>query len=202
MATDDKYYESFEYWFKSPELHADVCNYDENYYAYKIYENILPLYDIPSAGFIVVLGTHNCLSFNLLCEKYGEERCIGFDLYNPSSHPKVIIKNCNELCDKDNMPIAFCHNDVGSYPTTPELKIHAQRWAAKNIIEGGLLLGRNNLNRAKFKNEEFMENLNFENFQFSDMQHEYSDLFKDLDFKCIEGHMLSRKIANNKNKVE
>ena len=95
------------------------------------------------------------------------------------------------LSELDDFPIAFCHNDLGSFPTTPELKIYGQKWAARNIIKGGYFLGRNNLNVARFKSEELMESLDFENIQFKDIQDQYG--MKDFDPSWIEGHMLSRK---------
>ncbi len=58
MDDEIKYY-SEDYWYNSPQEHEDVSNYDENYYAYKIYENlILKLPDIPKYGYIVCVGTN------------------------------------------------------------------------------------------------------------------------------------------------
>ena len=59
-----------------------------------------------------------------------------------------------KLTDEDKMDIAFCHNDLGNYATTPKLKEHAQKWAAKNLVNGGYFLSNNNFNRAKVKNIE------------------------------------------------
>jgi len=193
MTKKDDFYESFEYWFESPELHTDVNNYNENYYAYKIYDNIISKLKIPDDGYIVVLGTNNCVSFNLLCDIYGKDRCVGFDLYNPSENDRVITKDCRLLSDSDDMPIAFCHNDMGSYPKTPNLKIHAQRWASKNVIDGGIFLGRNNLNRAKFDNEGLMSSLSFTNIYFSDLIKDFPKVGNILEDRVIEGHMLSIK---------
>ena len=184
---------SKEYWYDNSEEHSDVGNYGEDYYAYKIYKNIvLKLQDVPDDGYIVLLGTNRCVSFNLLCDHFGEDRCIGFDIHNPTNHPCVKIKDCTQLSEVDDIPIAFCHNDLGSFPTTPKLKIHGQKWAARNIIDGGYFLGRNNLNAAKFKSEEFMQDLGFNNKQFKDMIEEYD--MTSFEETCIEGHMISRRI--------
>ena len=191
MDDEIKYY-SEDYWYNNPQEHEDVSNYDENYYAYKIYENlILKLPDVPKYGYIVLLGTNKCVSFNLLCDFFGEERCIGYDIANPTNHPRVVIKDCNALTEEDNIPIAFCHNDLGSFPTTPQLKINGQKWAASNIVEGGYFLGRNNLNAAKFKSEELMESLGFSNYNFNYLNKIYD--LSSLDSSCIEGHMLSQR---------
>ena len=189
---EEKYYDR-EYWFNNEEEHIGESNYGEEYYANKIFKNLIfKLTDIPKEGYIVVLGTNKCVSFNLLCEKFGINRCIGYDIYNPDNHPRVIVKNCMTLNDEDNIPIAFCHNDIGSYPTTPELKIHVQKWAAKNIVKGGYFLGRNNLNRAKFKAEEYMNSLGFENLQFESLKGQYD--LSSLTNSSIEGHMLSKRL--------
>ena len=36
-----------------------------------------------------------------LCDYFGSDRCIGFDLHNPTNHPNVIIKDCSKLNEKD-----------------------------------------------------------------------------------------------------
>ena len=185
-------YYSKDYWYHNSEAHDDVDNYGELYYGYQIYKNIvLKIDDIPENGYIVVLGTNRCVSFNLLCDHFGKDRCIGFDIHNPTNHPCVKVKDCMTLSEVDNIPIAFCHNDLGSFPTTPQLKIYGQKWAAPNVVEGGYFLGRNNLNVAKFKSEELMESFNFTNMYFKDLYHKYNMM--DFDAKCIEGHMLSRR---------
>ena len=53
----------------------------------------MKLDDIPKDGKIVVLGTHNCYTFDKLCKYFGYNRCVGYDLHNPTNHPNVIIKN-------------------------------------------------------------------------------------------------------------
>ena len=90
------------------------------------------------------------------------------------------------------MPISFFHNDIGSFPLTPKLKLHCQKWAIKNLVYGGYALSRNNLNSAKYD----LEGLMTENEIFStqlDSLKDFIDLTM-LDEKTIEGHMISKKI--------
>ena len=184
-------YYSYNYWFDNPE-HDNWDQGGENYYVNTFYENIImKLDDISKEGKILILGTHNCVSFDKLCKYFGYERCIGYDLHNPTNHPNVVIKDCMKLSDNDKIDIAFCHNDLGNYATTPKLKEHAQKWAAKNIIKGGYMLSNNNFNRAKVKNIEIMEENKFTVIQLIDLQDKY-DLSK-LDKSRIEGYMLSQK---------
>jgi len=193
--TNEKNFYSYDYWFNNPE-HDSWDQGGEKYYVNTFYENIImKLDDIPKEGKILILGTHNCYTFDKLCKHFGYDRCIGYDLHNPNNHSNVVIKNCMELGDDDKMDIAFCHNDLGNYATTPKLKEHAQKWAAKNIIKGGYMLSNNNFNRAKVKNIEIMEENGFVVTQLLDVQEKYD--LASLDFQRIEGYMLSKRITND-----
>ena len=184
-------YYSYDYWFNNKE-HDNWDQGGEKYYVNTFYENIImKLSDIPKEGKILILGTHNCYTFDKLCKHFGYDRCIGYDLHNPNNHKNVIIKDCMELSNEDKIDIAFCHNDLGNYATTPKLKEHAQKWAAKNIIKGGYMLSNNNFNRSKVKNIEIMKENGFEITQLLELEDKY-DLSK-LDKSRIEGYMLSQK---------
>jgi len=147
---------------------------------------------VPEIGKILVLGTHNCISFDKLCNHFSYDRCIGFDLFNPQNHPSVIIKDCDYISDKDDMELAFCHNDIGSFWQTPQLKLHCQNWAAKNIIKGGYFLGNNNYNRPRFKLEKLMDDFGFKNYQLNDTKHiDHTNITISNDI--LNGYMLSIK---------
>ena len=182
---------SFEFWFENPE-HDEWDQGGENYYVNQFYEDIVFNLDIPQDGFIVVLGTFRCYSFDKLCKKYGHDRCIGFDLYNPENHPRVKIKDCNHLGEKDNIPIAFCHNDLGSFGTTPNLKLFGQKWAAKNVVEGGYFLGNNNFNCSKTDMQGLMSQNGFENTTLLELSREEFDLSR-ISLERLGGYMISKK---------
>ena len=159
MKEESKYYDK-NFWFESLDKHnhqQDVNGYGKEYYAYKIFELLITkLTDIPSTGNIVVMGTNRCESFDLLCKRFGNERCIGLDIANPTNHPRVIVQDCSDISKLPDIPIAFVHNDIGSFPLTPKLKYDVQIWAAKQVVDGGYFLSRNNLNSAKFELENLM----------------------------------------------
>lgn len=184
-----RYEESFDFWFENKEFDSHD-QFGDKYYVNTFYKDIVPTLNIPEEGYIVVVGTARAVSFDLLCQTFGADRCIGYDLYNPSNHPQVKIKDCRHLSTKDNIPIAFAHNDIGSIPHTPKLKYHTQLWLLDNIIEGGYLLGNNNLNRAKFKFEELAIDNGFINTQFQDLE---KNITKNLSYERIEGYMYSKK---------
>jgi len=189
--SERKFYNE-DYWFKNTHLHGEVNGYGLEYYVCKIYRDVIfKINDIPDNGYIVVLGSNNCVSFNLLCERYGKERCIGYDIANPTNHEKVIVKNVLDFNSSDDIPIAFVHNDIGSFPTTPIAKFAAQDWAARNVVEGGYFLSRNNFNAAKYPLEQHLERHGFINTHFLGLQ-PFMDL-SSLDSACVEGHMISKK---------
>lgn len=191
---EKKYYD-INFWFDDLEKHKanqEINNYGKEYYVYKLYENIvLNMKNIPKNGYIVVLGTNRCVSFDLLCDHFGHDRCIGFDLYNPTNNPSVKTMDCSNLNKQHDLPISFVHNDLGSFPLTPQLKIHAQKWAISNVIDGGYFLSRNNLNSAKFDLEKLMRDNDLLNLQLESLR-DFIDLSM-LDEKTIEGHMMSKK---------
>ena len=183
----EKNYYSENFWFNKLENHG-IDAYDETYWAYIMFKEIVcKLTDIPEGGYIVVLGTNNCVSFDLLCKHFGYDRCIGYDIANPTNHPNVRVLNVLEL--NEEYPIAFCYNDIGNFELTPLAKLHAQQWSAKNIVNGGYFLGRNNLNSAKFP-------FGFLNTQLQTLTGIF-DLSK-LSNRELEGHMLSKKAGVRK----
>lgn len=187
---DENY--DFDYWFNQINSHGNVNEYRQDYYAYKIFDKLITkLPDIPNDGFIVVLGTHNCVSFDLLCRHFGYDRCVGFDLYNPTGHPRVQARNVLELSDTDNIPIAFVHNDIGNFTETPQAKLYAQKWAAANVITGGYFLGRTSKNSLNYDLEGLMKSFSFKNYELSNFANLY-DLSSMEDYN-LKFHMLSKK---------
>lgn len=188
---EKKYYNE-DFWYHQHDLHGEVSGYDENYYANQLYSFLVTnLKDIPNEGYIVVLGSNNCVSFQLLVDHFGKDRCLGIDIANPKNHALVKVKNILDFDSGDDIPIAFVHNDIGSYPFTPIAKIAAQMWAAKNVVSGGYVLSRNNLNAAKFPVEEYMSNMGFLNSHLLSFTGAID--LSSIDQKILEGHMLSRK---------
>tara|TARA_B100002019_G_scaffold135269_1_gene116622 strand:- start:19112 stop:19690 length:579 start_codon:yes stop_codon:yes gene_type:complete len=191
MSTDEKKHYTYDYWFKN-DFHKSWHEGGEEYYVNRFYEDIVFNLDIPNEGYIVVLGTYKCVSFEKLCKKYGAERCIGYDLHNPTNHPRVIIKNGLELSSEDNIPIAFCHNDFGGFQHTPKLKIHGQKWAAQNIIPGGYFLGNSSQNSINFDIEKLMSDIGFVNTRLVDLPPEKFNLSNLPEFRH-HSYMLSRR---------
>ena len=189
--SDEKHKYSYDYWFNN-DFHKEWHYGDENYYVNKFYEDIVFNLDLPEDGYIVILGTYKCVSFNKLCKKFGYDRCVGLDLHNPTNHPSVRIRDCIALDESDDLPIAFCHNDLGGFGHTPRLKIHGQKWAMRNIISGGYLLGNNNRNRLKIDIEKMANDAGMKNTYLEDLDCNEFDLSR-ISNERLAGYMLSKK---------
>ena len=191
MSNDERSNYSYDYWFNNSH-HAEWDYGGEDYYVNRFYEDIVFNLDLPEDGYIVVLGTYKCVSFDKLCKKYGYERCVGMDLWNPEGHPRVIVKDCSTLSEEDNMPIAFCHNDLGGFGHTPKLKMHGQNWAIKNMVPGSYFLGNDSSNRLGIDIESLMEENGMTNTHLRDLDPTKFNL-TNLSSRCLNGYMLSYK---------
>ena len=190
--SENKYYNE-GFWFSAEGQvhHGEVSSYSQDYYANKLYKQLLTkLTDVPQEGYIVVIGSNNCVSFNILCDHFGADRCLGIDIANPSNHSRVLVKDIMNFDETDNIPIALSHNDLGSFPLTPVAKWRAQVWAAKNTVSGGYVLGRNDFNSAAYPIEALMTRHEFVNVYLSGLT---GLLNLDMSESVLEGHMLSKK---------
>jgi hypothetical protein len=66
--------ESYDFWFNNSEF-DDHDQFESKYYVNDFYRDIVFNLDIPSEGYIVVAGTHKAVSFDLLCQRFGKDRC-------------------------------------------------------------------------------------------------------------------------------
>ena len=115
-----------DFWFNQIESHGnDVFNYGGNYYIAKILNAILPHLDVPTTGKVCMLGTHNCHSFSLLEQHFGKERCIGFDLSNPTQRKNIMECPIREYPVNSIPSISFCWNDLANFSRAPYDKIYA-----------------------------------------------------------------------------
>ncbi len=148
----------YNFWYNETHKHGKVYDYGPEYRFNKIIQQILFNLELPE-GKVVMLGSHRCFGLNILCEKYGSKNVIGFDLYNPTNHPCVKVKNIIQL--KEKIDCALTINDL-SFEFTPRAKIAGQEWAAKNTVKNGYVLCTTNSNSANYKIEEYMREEGFE----------------------------------------
>ena len=59
------------------------------YHSYTIIKHILSKLPISKKGKLLQLGTGLGLSVELLCNLYGYDRVVGYDLFNTLKHPNI-----------------------------------------------------------------------------------------------------------------
>lgn len=110
-----------------------------NYHSYLIIKHILSKLDVPDSGKIIQLGTGLGVAVEMLCHLYGETRVVGYDIFNPLSHPniKFLDTNVSVPSDKD---IAFLEIDVSSMSDAAGSRRKLLSWAMRNVKKGGYIL--------------------------------------------------------------
>lgn len=173
--------QDFEFWFNQTHEHGDVHDYGIDYCHNKIIKQIIFNLQLPK-GKIIMLGSHRCVGLDILCHKYGNDRVIGFDLYNPTNHPCVKTGNIINLTEQINSALII--NDLGSFKLTPKSKIYAQEWASKNTVKGGYVLCTTNNNSANYDIEGHMKDQGFELIRLNNFITEGIDKWA-LDAYCL-----------------
>ena len=109
------------------------------YHSYLIVKHILPLMDVPKEGKVVQIGTALGTTVEYLCYLFGEDRVIGYDLFNPLNHPNIhFLDTMNEV--PSEMKMAYLEIDVGSMSDKRENRKQLLSWSMNNMVEGGLIL--------------------------------------------------------------
>ena len=186
------YKNEVNYWFNSVEEHGeDVYSYGPKYYVGIVLQKIMPILKLPASDKICMLGTHNCYSFGLLEEFYGKDRCIGFDLKNPTNRSNIIEGSIVDLKSNSIPSLSFCWNDLGNYSRTPYEKMYGQIVFANKIVKGGIFIGRDSSNRARFPVEVLMSELNYKNETLLKFFIKNNISFKELDESLLSSHLIS-----------
>lgn len=110
-----------------------------NYHSYQIIKHILSKLAVPEKGKIIQVGTGIGVAVEMLCHLYGYDRVVGYDIFNPLSHPniKFLDTNINVPKDKD---IAFLEIDVSSMSDAADSRRKLLSWAMHSVKNGGYIL--------------------------------------------------------------
>lgn len=186
------YKKEVEYWFNNVEDHGeDVFSYGPKYYVGLILKKIMPFLEIPNDEKICMLGTHNCYSFGILEEFYGKDRSIGFDLRNSTNRENIIEGSIIDF-DRNLIPsLSFCWNDLGNYSRNPYEKMYAQIAFANKVVKGGVFIGRDSSNRARFPVDVLMQEFNFDNMTLLEFFRKNNLSNEDLDESILDSHLIS-----------
>jgi len=109
------------------------------YHSYLIIKHILPLLDVPKDGKVIQMGTALGVAVEYLCFLYGEDRVIGYDLFNPLGHPNIQFLD-TEVATPPKMQISFLEIDVGSMSDKRENRKNLLLWGMDNTVDNGLIL--------------------------------------------------------------
>lgn len=109
------------------------------YHSYKITKHIVSKLPIPESGKLVQLGCGLGTVVEFLCNTYGDDRVVGYDLFNPLSHPNIKfldMENSVPCADK----IAYLEIDVGSMSHFSDQRKKLLEWSLENVVNGGYIL--------------------------------------------------------------
>ena len=113
------------------------------YHSYLITKHIVSQLPINKRGKIIQFGTGLGVTVELLCNLFGNERVIGYDLFNPLGHPNIEFfdietgKLPNLNYDEN---IAYIEIDTGSISHMKSNRTELLKWALMSIADGGYIL--------------------------------------------------------------
>tara|TARA_R110000824_G_scaffold252119_1_gene440861 strand:- start:3268 stop:3828 length:561 start_codon:yes stop_codon:yes gene_type:complete len=114
-------------------------HYGYQYHSNLITKHVLPLLGIPPVGNVVQIGTGLGIAVEALCTIFGNERVVGFDLFNPLRHPNIQF-----LDTRTTLPpvgdMAYLEIDIGSMSDARDNRESLLHWAFSNMLPGGHIL--------------------------------------------------------------
>ena len=109
------------------------------YHSYLITKHIISTLPIPKVGKLVQFGTGLGIVVEFLCNLYGNDRVIGYDLFNPLSHPNVKFLDVDKTIPPvDDM--AYVEIDVGSMSHFRSQRKELLVWTFDNMVNNGYIL--------------------------------------------------------------
>ena len=95
---------------------------------------------LPKKGKLIQFGVDDGETLKRLCEKWGEDRVIGYDIYPKLKHRNIETFDLNKIGQKQMADIAFCDVDVGDFNTHWKLRLKLVRWSAPQVVTGGIIM--------------------------------------------------------------
>ncbi len=133
------------------------------YHSYLITKHIVSNLPIPKKGKLVQLGTGLGTTIELLCHKFGEDRVVGYDIFNPLGHDNIkCLDTTIETPPLDD--IAYLEIDICSMSDARNHRRDLLTWALETIVKGGYIL----TNKSLVKELEQEKNWSFEKIELSD----------------------------------
>lgn len=114
--------------------------YGYNYHSYLIAKNIISNLKFNN-GMFVQFGTGLGLTIEHLCNVFGYDRVVGYDLFNPLSHPNIKSLDVYESLPKD-MDLCYTDIDIGNVRLDYDIRSKLFDWAYKNTKQGYILINK------------------------------------------------------------
>ena len=109
------------------------------YHSYTITKHIISKLPIPRDGKLIQLGSALGVVVEFLCNKYGDDRVVGYDLFNPLGHPNIKFLDMEtDIPPSDK--IAYLEIDVGSMSHFRDQRKKLLEWSFGNMVNGGYVL--------------------------------------------------------------
>ena len=129
--------------------------YGYNYHSYLITKYIVKNLNIPN-GYVLQFGTGLGITVELLCNIFGNDRVIGYDIFNPLKHPNIQFFDINKI-DFHIKNIAYCDIDIGSMETHYENRKQLLKHISKYVVVGGFILTNKKLSKGYESDFEIIE---------------------------------------------
>jgi hypothetical protein len=114
------------------------------YHSYLLTKHIVSKLPIPKNGKLVQLGTGLGITTELLCCLHGEDRVIGYDLFNPLNHPNIRFLDTTKTMPPIN-DLAYLEIDICSMSDAKNHRKELLLWAMNNMLSGGFILTNKSL---------------------------------------------------------
>tara|TARA_B100000287_G_scaffold426109_1_gene473475 strand:- start:245 stop:796 length:552 start_codon:yes stop_codon:yes gene_type:complete len=137
------------------------------YHSYIIVKNILPELNVPKKGKLIQMGTGLGVTVELLCHMYGEDRVVGYDLFNPLGHSNIKFLDTTKTIPSDK-DIAFLEIDICSMSDAREHRKNLLTWAMTNVKTNGYILTNKSL-AHELKSQWNFDIINLNEFDIPDI---------------------------------
>ena len=97
-------------------------------------------FHMPVDGKLIQFGVDDGKALRRLCQTWGKDRVVGYDISPRVKHSQLITLDLNNIGPEQETQIAFCDVDVGDFNTHAELRLELVRWSAPQVVMGGMIM--------------------------------------------------------------
>ncbi len=142
--------------------------YGYKYHSYLITKHIVCDLPIPKKGKLVQLGTGLGTTIELLCLKFGEDRVVGYDLFNPLGHNNIKFLDTTEEAPPVE-DIAYLEIDICSMSDARNHRRDLLNWALNTVVKGGYILTNKSITQDLVKEKWAFEIIELNSFDIPEL---------------------------------